>query len=42
VASAEALVFISPLYFVGFPAILKVWVERVFALRFAFSPKAEA
>jgi NAD(P)H dehydrogenase (quinone) len=36
VASAQALVFISPVYFVGFPAILKGWVERVFTLGFAF------
>ena len=32
VARSEALVFISPLYFVGFPAILKGWIERVFTL----------
>jgi NAD(P)H dehydrogenase (quinone) len=37
VASAEALVFISPVWFVGFPAILKGWIERVFTLGFAFS-----
>jgi NAD(P)H dehydrogenase (quinone) len=37
VAQAEALVFISPVWFVGFPAILKGWIERVFCLGFAFS-----
>lgn len=42
VARSEALVFISPLYFVGFPAILKGWIERVFTLGFAFALKPEA
>jgi NAD(P)H dehydrogenase (quinone) len=37
VAHAQALVFISPVWFVGFPAILKGWIERVFTLGFAFS-----
>ena len=37
VADAQALVFISPVWFVGFPAILKGWIERVFTLGFAFS-----
>lgn len=37
VARAEALAFISPVWFVGFPAILKGWIERVFTLGFAFS-----
>jgi NAD(P)H dehydrogenase (quinone) len=37
VASADALVFISPVWFVGFPAILKGWIDRVFTLGFAFS-----
>jgi NAD(P)H dehydrogenase (quinone) len=37
VAWAEALVFIAPVWFVGFPAILKGWIERVFTLGFAFS-----
>lgn len=36
-ARAQALVFISPVWFVGFPAILKGWIERVFTLGFAFS-----
>jgi len=36
VARAEALAFIAPVYFVGFPAILKGWIERVFTLGFAF------
>jgi len=37
VAWAEALAFVSPVWFVGFPAILKGWIERVFTVRFAFS-----
>ncbi len=37
VARAQALVFISPVWFVGFPAILKGWIERVFTLGFAYS-----
>ena len=41
-AAAEALVFIAPVYFIGFPAILKGWVERVFSLGFAFALKPEA
>ncbi len=41
VARAEALVFISPVFFVGFPAILKGWIERVFSLGFAFALKPE-
>jgi NAD(P)H dehydrogenase (quinone) len=36
VAAADALAFIAPLYFVGLPAILKGWIERVFTLDFAF------
>jgi NAD(P)H dehydrogenase (quinone) len=36
VAAADALAFIAPVYFVGFPAMLKGWVERVFSLGFAF------
>jgi NAD(P)H dehydrogenase (quinone) len=42
VARAEALAFIAPVYFVGFPAILKGWIERVFTLGFAFALKPEA
>lgn len=37
VARAQALAFIAPVYFVGFPAILKGWIERVFTLGFAFA-----
>jgi NAD(P)H dehydrogenase (quinone) len=36
VARAQALVLIAPVYFVGFPAIMKGWIERVFTLGFAF------
>lgn len=42
VAAADALVFICPVYFVGFPAILKGWIDRVFTLGFAFALKPEA
>lgn len=42
VARAEALAFISPVYFVNFPAILKGWIDRVFSLGFAFGFKPEA
>lgn len=42
VARADALVFISPVHFVGFPAILKGWIDRVFTLGFAFALKPEA
>jgi NAD(P)H dehydrogenase (quinone) len=42
VAWADALALIAPVYFVGFPAILKGWIERVFTLGFAFSLKPEA
>lgn len=41
VASADALAFIAPVYFVGFPAILKGWIERVFTLGFAFGLSPE-
>ena len=36
VARAQGLAFIAPVYFVGFPAILKGWIDRVFSLGFAF------
>lgn len=42
VARADALAFISPVYFVGFPAILKGWIERVFSLGFAFAMTTDA
>lgn len=42
VAQADALAFISPVYFLGFPAILKGWIERVFTLGFAFGMTPEA
>jgi len=41
VAQADALAFIAPVYFVGFPAILKGWIERVFTLGFAFGLSEE-
>jgi NAD(P)H dehydrogenase (quinone) len=42
VKKADALAFIAPMYFVGFPAILKGWIERVFTLGFAFALRPEA
>jgi NAD(P)H dehydrogenase (quinone) len=41
VAAADALAFIAPVYFVGFPAMLKGWIERVFSLGFAFGLSPE-
>jgi NAD(P)H dehydrogenase (quinone) len=41
VARAQALVFIAPVYFVGLPAIMKGWIERVFTLGFAFGLSPE-
>lgn len=37
VARAQGLVFIAPVYWMGFPAILKGWFERVFAYGFAYT-----
>lgn len=42
VKAADALAFIAPVYFVGFPAIMKGWIERVFTLGFAFALTPEA
>jgi NAD(P)H dehydrogenase (quinone) len=42
VKKAEGLALIAPMYFVGFPAILKGWIERVFTLGFAFALRPEA
>jgi NAD(P)H dehydrogenase (quinone) len=42
VAKADALAFVAPVYFVGFPAILKGWIERVFTLGFAFGMTPQA
>jgi NAD(P)H dehydrogenase (quinone) len=36
VRRADALAFIAPVYWLGFPAILKGWVERVFTYGFAY------
>jgi NAD(P)H dehydrogenase (quinone) len=41
VRAADALAFISPVFFVGYPAILKGWVDRVFTLGFAFELSAK-
>lgn len=42
VKAADALAFIAPVYFVGFPAMLKGWIERVFTPGFAFALTPEA
>jgi len=36
VASAEAIVFIHPVWWAGPPAILKGWIDRVFSMGFAY------
>ena len=41
VARAQGLAFISPVWFVGFPAVLKGWIERVWTPGFAFSLRPE-
>jgi NAD(P)H dehydrogenase (quinone) len=41
VAAAQGLAFVAPVWFVGFPAILKGWVERVFTPGFAFGLSPE-
>jgi NAD(P)H dehydrogenase (quinone) len=42
VARADGLVFIAPIYFSGFPAILKGWIERVLTLGFAYELNPDA
>ena len=37
VARADGLIFIAPVYWMGVPAILKGWFERVFAYGFAYT-----
>lgn len=37
IAWVQALAIIAPVWFVGFPAILKGWIERAFTYGFAFS-----
>jgi NAD(P)H dehydrogenase (quinone) len=37
IAQAQGLAIIAPVWFVGLPAILKGWIERVFTYGFAFS-----
>lgn len=37
VAAADALVFIAPIFWLGFPAIMKGWLERVFSYGNAFA-----
>ncbi len=40
-ARADGLVFIAPVYWMGFPAMLKGWIERVFSYGFAYSLTSE-
>jgi len=40
-AAADGLAIIAPVWFVGFPAILKGWIERVFTNGFAYSLSPE-
>ncbi|MBC7085058.1 MAG: NAD(P)H-dependent oxidoreductase [Methanomethylovorans sp.] len=35
---ADLLIFQFPVYFTGMPAIMKGWIDRVFAAGFAFNP----
>lgn len=37
VAEAEGLIFVAPVFWMGFPAILKGWLERVFTYGFAYT-----
>jgi NAD(P)H dehydrogenase (quinone) len=37
VARADGLVFVAPVFWMGFPAILKGWMERVFSYGFAYT-----
>ena len=37
VREADGLVFVAPVFWMGFPAILKGWFERVFAYGFAYT-----
>ena len=41
IAAAQGLAIIFPVWFVGFPAILKGWIERVFTYSFAYSLTTE-
>jgi NAD(P)H dehydrogenase (quinone) len=39
---ADMLIFQFPLYFTGFPAIMKGWIDRVFSPGFAFNPLTQS
>jgi NAD(P)H dehydrogenase (quinone) len=41
VAWADGLAFIAPVFWMGFPAILRGWFERVFTLGFAYDLRPE-
>lgn len=42
VARAQALVFVAPVHFLSFPAILKGWLDRVWTPGFAYDLTADA
>jgi NAD(P)H dehydrogenase (quinone) len=37
VADAERLIFVAPVFWMGLPAVIKGWVERVFTYGFAYT-----
>jgi NAD(P)H dehydrogenase (quinone) len=37
VADAEGLVFVAPVFWMGLPAVIKGWIERVFTYGFAYT-----
>jgi NAD(P)H dehydrogenase (quinone) len=39
---ADMLIFQFPIYFTGFPAIMKGWIDRIFAAGFAFNPATQS
>ena len=41
VARSQGLIFVAPVFWMGLPAILKGWLERVFAYGFAYTLTAQ-
>lgn len=39
---ADMLIFQFPIYFTGFPAMMKGWIDRTFAAGFAFNPATQS
>jgi NAD(P)H dehydrogenase (quinone) len=39
---ADMLIFQFPIYFTGFPAMMKGWIDRIFAAGFAFNPATQS